>query len=118
MTTSPPPPPGSPLRTGGRIELRRRDQHPLLGALAEEGTLAALAVYEAYFWTPGSGWIGELIVSASGAVTARIDGDRPPAWLVDFGCQVLRTIARNVTGSPPSSWPRRVTRWRAAPEER
>lgn len=115
MTTNPPHP---PIHTGGRIELRRHDRHPHLESIPQGDAPAAQAVYEAHFWTADKAWSGELIVSAEGAVTAHIEGDQPPTWLVDFSCQVLRAAARNVAGSPPGSWPRRVTRWRASPEER
>lgn len=111
-------PPRPPIRTGGRIELRRHDRHPRLESVSQGDGRAAQAVYEAHFWTADDGWIGELIVNADGAVTLHIEGERPPAWLVDFSCQVLRAAARSVAGSPAGSWPRRITRWRASPEER
>lgn len=48
---------------------------------------------------------------ASGAVT--IDCEAAPEWLVTLAHSLLRGAWRSRDSAP---WPRRVTRWRAAPE--
>lgn len=91
-------------RTGGRVELR------LLHA--DTG-----ATYGARWATPEGLWVGELRADVDGNVHATFEKDAAPTWLVEWSQQLLRTTARSRrAGDGP--WPRRLTRWRAAPEER
>lgn len=108
---------GSRPTTGGRVELRRRDPAADLESIPDSGG-SLQAAYEARWTTPQGTFIGELFVSNDGRITLQLDGEAPPAWLSDFTSQLLRATARSVIGPPPGTWPRRITRWRAAPEER
>jgi hypothetical protein len=104
-----------PPRTGGRVELRLSRQQD------DE------VVYAARWTTPAGTWEGELIVSEAGTLRVAA-GDveseptaehgTPPAWLLEWTQQLVRTTARSARSSDRVVWPRRLTRWRRAPEER
>lgn len=95
-----------PPRTGGRVELRLDRQD------GEE------AVYGARWTTPTGTWQGELFVSAAGSVRVSVQGEEPPPWLLEWTQQLLRTATRSARAEERVIWPRRLTRWRRAPEER
>lgn len=98
--------------TGARVELRR------LSAPREPLEPPALAWYEASWITPETRWEGVLVVREGGSIELRPQQEPPPSWLVDWTLQLLRTRTRSMISDPSLEWPRRITRWRAAPDER
>jgi hypothetical protein len=113
---------------GGRTTLRRVLASPAAGPAnsenSAENTERERAVYEAEWATVQGVWRGRVNVSTAGQAEFELDPATEaelgpaPAWLVDWTLQLVRTIARNVARDPDSEWPRRLTRWRASPEER
>ncbi len=88
----------------------RPDQGGTLELLLEAEDAQEI-VYAAALATPDGEWSGQARVGAqAGDVTLAIDGD-PPPWLIGLVRAVLRTIWRSHAG-----WPRRITRWRPAPD--
>ncbi len=89
-----------------------------------ESAPAEGVVYEAEWATVQGVWRGRVSVNTAGQAEFQLDPATEaqlgpaPAWLVDWTLQLVRTIARNVARDPESEWPRRLTRWRASPEER
>ena len=109
----------SPPGTGGRVELRLRPSPEaapadLADAASPEAGSAPVAIYVARWATSERTWDGEIQVDADGRVQIRAADPPPPAWLTEFSAQLLRTTARSVLGGS-APWPRRLTRWRAAP---
>lgn len=87
---------------GGRIEL-------VLARADERG-----ARYASTLSTAERSWSGSVEVAAGdGAVVIDVPDD-PPAWLVDVVRGVVRAGWR---ARAEAGWPRRLTRWRAGPEE-
>ncbi len=112
---------------GGRTTLRRvpaRPETPESTSSTSESAAAERVVYEAEWATVVGVWRGRFIATTTGG--AEIERDEAseaelgpaPAWLTDWTLQLVRTIARNVARDPDTEWPRRLTRWRASPEER
>lgn len=102
----------SPTEHGGRVELRLIDSN---GASNQ-------VCYAARWFTEGQRLEGTV------QVTPSVDAKKPPAidiqgpselpdWLAAFTTTLVRTTARSASCEDPSngSWPRRLTRWRAAP---
>lgn len=62
-------------------------------------------------------WRGTLRVDAGGKVSFEPwPGAEPPAWLCQATIAIVRAEWRNRQGPDPSPWPRRITRWRKAPD--
>lgn len=97
-----------PPSTGGRVELR----------LTEGQAPRGVAAYTARWTTPDGTWLGELLVNEGGQIEPSFRGEAPPTWLLEFSAQLLRTTARSTNKAGGGVWPRRLTRWRAAPDER
>ncbi len=92
---------------GGRVELK-------LTRASEAG-----AVYRAEWSTPAGKWHGTVTASDRHAEARPDDSPTPPPdWLVAWSAALLKTTGRTVMRMPDARWPRRLTRWRAAPEER
>lgn len=102
---------------GGRVTLRRSN-------VAAEASNSRV-IYDAEWATEGGIWRGRVVASTEAAPELELgdtapetEGDAPPRWLTDWTVQLVRTTARSVASTPDGEWPRRLTRWRAAPEER
>lgn len=72
-------------------------------------------VYRVVLSSAESTWQGVAnVVIESGAVT--LDGlEGAPEWIREAARAFLRGLWNARRGPEPSRWPRRVTRWRAAP---
>ena len=92
---------------GGRVELR-----------LQSPASAAEALYSARFFEGASDKTEprrvELKVTRDGQVSPISAGDPPSPWLLDFAQAVLKIAARNLG---TQGWPRRLTRWRKAPND-
>lgn len=106
------------LEHGGRIELR------LAGSSAESATYAAtLLTSQARFETAvqvgptaGSGQVAFGAWRALAAAEPPVPlADAPPPWLIADARAALKAALR--TSQSEGRWPRRITRWRAAPAE-
>lgn len=89
--------------SGGRL-------HAVLADSVTEG-----ARYEITLTAAGGRWQGHALVSPTGDVTLELQSPTAPQWLLDLAASVLRTACR---GRTPQDLPRRITRWRPAPDER
>ena len=69
--------------------------------------------YEVERSTPQGTHSSVASIDVAGSVTfAEFGGGAPPAWLVQVARAVLRALFR---AHAQNGWPRRITRWRAAP---
>lgn len=96
----------SPVEFGGRVELR---------LLHAPGPDTDQACYQARWFTADLSLEGEVSISLP---TADVDVRAPdelPEWLGQFTTSLVRTTARSA--QKEKSWPRRLTRWRKAPDE-
>lgn len=110
-----------PPGTGGRVELRLRLPAPGPASTSGDGQESAppAAIYTTLWATADGSWEGEVHVSDAGRVEVLPEAPgeaAPPKWLVDFSAQLVRTTARSVLNGN-GAWPRRLTRWRAAPDK-
>jgi hypothetical protein len=113
---------------GGRATLRRVQARPAASPetadTSADGATAEHVVYEAEWATVQGVWRGRVSATTAGQVEFELDPATEaelgpaPAWLVDWSLQLVRTIARTVARDTDAEWPRRLTRWRASPEER
>lgn len=71
--------------------------------------------YRAELSIESQSWQGSVEVDAEGAVRFEVPG-QPPAWLCQATSAILRAEWRNRRGADATPWPRRITRWRLAPE--
>ena len=98
---------------GGRVELR----------FSAERCTTGTVVYAARWFVAGVVHEGWAQIDASStpqtAPTVQITAEALPGWLASFTETLLRTSARTVLGAgvdfDRAPWPRRLTRWRAAP---
>ncbi|HEY3237867.1 MAG TPA: hypothetical protein VGJ84_24320 [Polyangiaceae bacterium] len=96
---------------GGRIELKLSRNE-------------AAAVYQVKLETSPANWQGSAEIRLDGTVELgefrqpepSSDASTPPVWLVDSLRRLLRALWRAHAASGSEKWPRRVHRWRAAPE--
>ena len=93
----------APLAQGGRVELR------LLSGV--DGGKAHPARYEARFTTAQGTTLAQVQLEPGAPPRLQPQDAAPPGFLTDFTLSLLRNLARS-----PDPWPRRLTRWRAAPE--
>lgn len=103
--SSAPLPEPSPVEYGGRVELRLTQ--------VPEGDERE-AVYAARWFTAELSLQGEVSVSSSGTSVEVEAPEELPDWLGQFTTTLVRTTAR--TAAKESAWPRRLTRWRKAPD--
>jgi hypothetical protein len=69
--------------------------------------------YEVELSTPDATHSSVASIDAAGSVTfAEYADGAPPAWLVQVARAMLRALFR---AKVQNGWPRRITRWRAAP---
>lgn len=92
----------SPVEHGGRVELRLVEQ--------DDGTTR----YAARWYTADEKLDGEVKITSGPLVTIESPATLPE-WLGSFTTTLVRTTARQA--EKEGSWPRRLTRWRKAPDE-
>lgn len=94
----------SPVRDGGRVDLRRS---------SADGTTVT---YEARWTTPRGQSLGtvEIGKGVDLAVEIAVASGNPPVWLLEFTRALVRTTAKSCEGD----WPRRLSRWRKEPAGR
>ena len=86
-------------REGARVTLRQRTC---------DGTTAH---YDVRLSTSGDVWTGSLTVEVGASPQISVDPDTP-GWLQQAAVALVHATCR---GLAPIRWPRRLTRWRAAP---
>lgn len=79
------------------------------------GSAGSAVRYRAELSAEGESWRGSVEVDAAGAVSFELGGE-VPAWLRQAVSAILRAEWRNRRGADAAPWPRRITRWRLAPE--
>lgn len=96
----------SPVEHGGRVELR-------LDQSTEDNTVR----YNARWFTADEKIEGQVEIGEGQppAINVR-PSETIPEWLNKFTVTLVRTTAR--TAAKENSWPRRLTRWRAAPTKK
>ncbi len=92
----------SPVEHGGRVELRLAPQ--------DDGTTR----YLARWFTADEEMNGTVSIAPEGTSVSVSSPDSLPEWLESFTTALVRTTARQAEKS--GNWPRRLTRWRKAPE--
>lgn len=107
---------------GGRVELRRGEATHTPDASSLPEPSAADVVYQAIWSTRACAWRGTVTI-AGGQVSLSVtdssgEEKAPPTWLTEWTLQLVRTTLRSAALDPEAELPRRLTRWRAAPEER
>jgi hypothetical protein len=108
MSSDKPPSPlpePSPVEFGGRVELRLIDS---------PGGEPGPTRYAARWFTADQKLEGEVAISSGTQVSVH-SPENLPAWLGSFTTTLVRTTARQA--QKDNSWPRRLTRWRKAPED-
>lgn len=96
----------APLEQGGRVELR-------LLSVEEEGTEA---LYGARWFTADQQLEGRVSILMSDRPEVTLTApDNLPEWLGAFTTTLVRTTARSAVTD--QVWPRRLTRWRKAPDD-
>ena len=87
------------------------------GRLNLELTGDAGVSYAAELEVGAERWRGALDVAADGKVNFRPwPAAEPPAWLCQATIAIVRAEWRNRQGPDPAPWPRRLKRWRKAPD--
>ncbi len=95
----------SPVEHGGRVELR------LITAPSDESPSAH---YGARWFTASQKIEGLVTIALSDKPVVSLEASEPlPEWLGTFTTTLVRTTARQAVKE--NTWPRRLTRWRAAP---
>lgn len=94
----------APVEHGGRVELR----------LSHEGD--GTKRYLARWFTANEQIDGEVSVNTEDKRVAIAAPESLPEWLESFTTSLVRTTARQAEQS--GTWPRRLTRWRKAPEKK
>jgi hypothetical protein len=93
---------------GGKLELR------LQSATADS------VLYVGALDAPVGSFPCEVTLSMEGGrvdVVVLHGGAEPPRWLVEWAKSIVRGLWRGRRGGPEAAtWPRRITRWRAAAE--
>ncbi len=93
----------APVEHGGRVELRL--------ATEEDGSVR----YLARWYTSEEKLDGAVSVGTEDKTVEVESPESLPAWLESFTTSLVRTTARQAEAS--GTWPRRLTRWRKAPNE-
>lgn len=98
---------------GGRVELRLLPDEPS----------QLVTYYLARFFVDDRLIEGKVTIEAPRSEKShaliQIDAEELPSWLADFTVTLLRTTARSVFAEAGTAavWPRRLTRWRKAPNQ-
>lgn len=107
-TSTHPLPEPSPVEHGGRVELRL-----VTGPSAD----SPQARFSARWFTASQRVEGHVTVDLTDKVVVSLDPlEALPEWLGTFTSNLVRTTARQA--QKENTWPRRLTRWRAAPAAR
>jgi hypothetical protein len=81
-------------------------------------SVASEVVYDVSLATPAGEWLATARISHTGQVELAFAGtDRPPAWLSESVHALLRLAWRDRQSPDPARWPRRIQRWKKAPDE-
>lgn len=90
--------------TSARVELLRSDSLP--------GETPAEVAYDARVELGAEVRQGRARVDSTGAVQLAFEGGNPPPWVLVW----MRALLRAKWREREHGWPRRLTRWKAAPE--
>ncbi|GMV18671.1 MAG: hypothetical protein AMXMBFR56_68950 [Polyangiaceae bacterium] len=104
--------------SSGRLNLRLEPSTGSVGSagpVGSAGSVGPAVRYRAELSAGRESWHGCVEVDAEGAVRFELGGEAP-AWLRQAVSAILRAEWRNRRGADAAPWPRRITRWRLAPE--